>query len=43
MNFTAVMRGQEGMANPAKVTTKQQKFGTVANNALGVYQRDLKI
>jgi hypothetical protein len=37
------MQRLEDMADPEKVKIKQEKFGITANNALGVYQRDLKI
>jgi 3-methyladenine DNA glycosylase AlkD len=30
------------LANPDKVTFKEQKFGVVSNNALGIYHSDLK-
>jgi 3-methyladenine DNA glycosylase AlkD len=31
------------LANPEKVKFKQQKFGIAANNALGIYQKDLNL
>lgn len=31
------------LSNPEKVLYKQQKFGIVANNAIGVFHKDLKI
>ncbi len=42
-NAEQVIKILEGMANPEKVKTKQEKFGVSANNALGIYHKDLKI
>ena len=42
MNVQEVLSTLEAMANPEKIKIKQEKFGIVANNALGVYQKDLK-
>jgi len=42
MDLGEVKKRLEGMADPEKVLFKQRKFGIVSNNALGVYQQDLK-
>ena len=42
MNLEEVLSALEALANPGKIKIKRDKFGIVANNALGVYQKDLK-
>jgi 3-methyladenine DNA glycosylase AlkD len=42
MNLHKVLKTLEDMADPDKIIIKQEKFGIMANNALGVYQKDLK-
>lgn len=42
MNCKEVLKTLHQLANPEKVLFKEQKFGVVANNALGVYHKDLK-
>jgi len=43
MNLEVVIEKLEGLADSEKVRIKREKFGVVANNSLGVYQKDLKI
>lgn len=43
MTLEAVLNKLNTLATPEKVLYKQQKFGVVANNAIGVYHKDLKI
>ncbi|MEM0999816.1 MAG: hypothetical protein AAGN35_22370 [Bacteroidota bacterium] len=43
MNRTDIIFRLHALADPEKVTTKAQKFGIVAHNALGIYLADLKI
>ena len=43
MNLQTVLQRLNKIAEPEKVFFKQQKFGVKANNALGVYHKDLKI
>ncbi|WMX16630.1 DNA alkylation repair protein [Aureispira sp. CCB-E] len=38
----AVIKELRALANPEKVDFKQKKFGVIAQNALGIYQKDLK-
>lgn len=42
MTLELVLKALHELANPEKVTFKEKKFGIVANNALGVYIKDLK-
>ncbi|MBO6515127.1 MAG: DNA alkylation repair protein [Bacteroidia bacterium] len=41
MTLEEVLEELRGLAEPEKVLFKQKKFGVIANNSLGVYQRDL--
>ncbi|MBE9031987.1 DNA alkylation repair protein [filamentous cyanobacterium LEGE 11480] len=41
MHLQDVIKQLEALANPANVATKQNKFGIVADRALGIYQKDL--
>jgi len=43
MNLEAVIEKLEGLADSEKVRIKREKFGIVANNSLGVYQKELKV
>ena len=43
MQLTQVLKRLEALAEPEKVLFKQKKFGITANNALGIYQKDLKL
>jgi 3-methyladenine DNA glycosylase AlkD len=43
MNLKTVLKKLNELANPEKVLFKQAKFGVNANNAIGVYHKDLKI
>ncbi len=43
MDLQAVLKRLDEIAEPEKVIFKQKKFGVIANNAIGVYHRDLKI
>lgn len=38
-----VLQQLRSLANPEKIAFKQKKFGIVANNSLGIYQKDLKV
>lgn len=42
MNLQEVLKELEEEADPEKVKIKQEKFGITANNALGLYQKNLK-
>lgn len=42
MNCQQVLEKLQAIADPEKVKFKQQKFGIIANNAYGVYQKDIK-
>lgn len=42
MNLDEVVKKLEGMANPEKIKSKEEKFGIRANNSLGIYHKDLK-
>ncbi len=42
MTFDEIIEELNSLANPDKVAYKESQFGIVANNALGVYQKDLK-
>lgn len=42
MTYSEIIERLHALADKDKVAFKQQKFGVVANNALGVYQKDLK-
>lgn len=42
MKLQEIIETLEGMGDPEKVKIKREKFGIVANNSLGVYQKDLK-
>jgi len=43
MQLSQVMKRLEDLAEPEKILFKQKKFGITANNALGIYQKDLKL
>ena len=43
MTLQEIINELHRIADPDKVLFKQQKFGVVANNAIGVYHRDLKV
>jgi len=43
MNLKEVLNYLNKIAKPEKVLFKQEKFGVNANNAIGVYHKDLKI
>lgn len=43
MTLDVVLKKLHNLAQPEKVVFKQQKFGVVANNALGIYHKDLKV
>jgi 3-methyladenine DNA glycosylase AlkD len=43
MNLEEVLKRLKSISNPEKVLFKQAKFGVNANNAIGVYHKDLKI
>lgn len=42
MQLDEVIRRLKSLADPEKITFKQQKYGITANNSLGIYQKDLK-
>ena len=42
MNYQEVISELQQLANPDKVAFKKAKFGVVAANSLGIYQKDLK-
>lgn len=42
MNLQNVIKLLDVLANPEKIAIKRKKFGIVACNALGIYQKDLK-
>ncbi|MEM9686489.1 MAG: DNA alkylation repair protein [Bacteroidota bacterium] len=42
MTFDDIISKLNEMANPEKIAIKAQKFGIIANNALGIYHQDLK-
>ena len=42
MNYQEVISELQQLANPDKVAFKKAKFGVVADNSLGIYQKDLK-
>lgn len=43
MKLSQVVKRLEALAEPEKILFKQNKFGIVANNSLGIYQKDLKL
>ena len=43
MNLTDVIKRLEALKNPEKIKLKQEKFGIIANQSLGIYQKDLKL
>ncbi|WP_299892303.1 DNA alkylation repair protein [uncultured Lacinutrix sp.] len=43
MTLDTVLSKLHELAEPEKVLFKQQKFGVIANNALGIYHKHLKI
>jgi len=43
MNVQQVVKRLQDLAEPDKITLKQQRFGIYARNSLGIYHRDLKI
>ena len=43
MSLDNVLDKLHELSNPEKVLFKQQKFGIISNNAIGVYHKDLKI
>ena len=42
MNYLEVINELNALANAEKVAFKKRKFGVVADNSLGIYQKDLK-
>jgi len=42
MNSKQVVERLQTLANPQKISIKEQKFGIHANNSLGIYHKDLK-
>jgi 3-methyladenine DNA glycosylase AlkD len=42
MNYSEVIIELQALANADKVAFKKRKFGVVADNSLGIYQKDLK-
>jgi 3-methyladenine DNA glycosylase AlkD len=42
MTLDAIIKELEALGNPEKVAFKQQKFGIISKNALGIYHKDLK-
>jgi len=42
MTFEAIIEELNQLANPEKIAYKEAKSGIIANNPLGVYQKDLK-
>ncbi|CAA6826686.1 MAG: 3-methyladenine DNA glycosylase AlkD [uncultured Aureispira sp.] len=42
MTIDAIIKELEALGNPEKVAFKQQKFGIISKNALGIYHKDLK-
>ncbi len=43
MTLESVLKALNELANPETVTFKEKKFGVVANNALGVFLKDIKL
>jgi len=43
MTFEDIISKLKTLADPDKVALKEQKFGVIADNALGVYLQDLKV
>lgn len=43
MTLEQVLEALHALAQPEKVAFKQKKFGIIANNALGIYHKDLKV
>ncbi|MCF6348538.1 MAG: DNA alkylation repair protein [Flavobacteriaceae bacterium] len=43
MNYNEIISKLYELADPEKVTYKEQKFGIIANNSLGIYHKDLKV
>ena len=42
MQLSEVLKRLQALADPEKIAFKQKKFGIVASNSLGIYQKDLK-
>jgi len=42
MNYPEVIRALHQLSNEDKIAYKKRKFGVVADNSLGIYQKDLK-
>ncbi len=43
MTYNETISKLHELADPEKVTYKEQKFGVIANNSLGIYHKDLKV
>lgn len=43
MNLEAVIKKLEGLKDAENIRIKREKFGIVADNSLGIYQKDLKV
>ncbi|NQY95016.1 MAG: DNA alkylation repair protein, partial [Campylobacteraceae bacterium] len=42
MTLTTVLNRLNELSNPEKIQLKEEKFGIIANNSLGIYHKDLK-
>ncbi|MFV2061593.1 MAG: DNA alkylation repair protein [Gammaproteobacteria bacterium] len=43
MDLKTALKKLQQLADPAIISNKEQRFGIVANNAIGVYQKDIKL
>lgn len=43
MTYTEIINRLYELQNPDKVIFKEQKFGIISNNSLGIYHKDLKV
>lgn len=43
MNLQQVVKKLEALADPEKISTKEEKFGIKAKNSLGIYHKELKV